>query len=566
MRPSFKHRPDTVYVFGLILLSVALWLPRLRGPLDFRYDGGVYYILGTALAEGNGYRLLNEPGAIEAIQYPPLLPLFAAVHQLAVGSTHPGTTGPWLRLSFAVLFVSWILAVYRLSRHYLPQGFAFLATLISLLHVNATWYSDLFFAELPFAFTSTVFLLIARRGEGWSREALAGALGAASFLLRSAGITLLVAWVVESLLRHRFRQTVLRVAMTLLPLMGWQGYVAHVQRSEQYQHPTYSYQRAGYQQHNVGYWENMAYIDPFFPERGKLTAGLAVKRTLHHLATMPVRWGEALSSRAEWSVTELQRINREVSAVEVPLWSVDLVLGAIGMFALAGLVVMAFRGERLVSVYVLLSVGLLCATPWEGQFGRYLLPLTPLLAASLFFALTAAGERLSKITRGRTVASALTIALVTGTIGQEVVALFALYTKHESLIYEDEQQRQREYRLFFYTRPWRQHDASIDWLRQRAKPGEIVATSTPHWTYLKTGLSAVSPPFEADPREAQQLVESARVNYLIVDSLDFATISQRYAAPVVDSSPERWALIYSTPDKFSLIYRPVAPGRSTGSR
>ncbi|MFL5471248.1 MAG: hypothetical protein ACJ8AM_02725, partial [Gemmatimonadales bacterium] len=60
-----RHR---VYLAILIALSVALWLPRLRGPLDLRYDAGVYYVLGTSLAEGRGYRILSEPGAIQAVQ------------------------------------------------------------------------------------------------------------------------------------------------------------------------------------------------------------------------------------------------------------------------------------------------------------------------------------------------------------------------------------------------------------------------------------------------------------------------------------------------------------------
>ena len=54
-------RLDRIYLSVLILISVALWLPRLQGPLDFRYDGGVYYILGMSLEQGKGYRLLNEP-------------------------------------------------------------------------------------------------------------------------------------------------------------------------------------------------------------------------------------------------------------------------------------------------------------------------------------------------------------------------------------------------------------------------------------------------------------------------------------------------------------------------
>src|SRR5262245_46909393 len=91
-------------ISALIFSGILLWLPRLSGPLDFRYDAGVYYILGASLAEGKGYRLLNEPGAIQAIQYPPLLPLFAAAHQLLAGTSDPAVVGHMLRISFFGIF------------------------------------------------------------------------------------------------------------------------------------------------------------------------------------------------------------------------------------------------------------------------------------------------------------------------------------------------------------------------------------------------------------------------------------------------------------------------------
>jgi hypothetical protein len=53
----------------LLLVWLAVWIPRLTGPINLRWDASAYYILGTALAEGKGYRLLNEPGEIHAVQY-----------------------------------------------------------------------------------------------------------------------------------------------------------------------------------------------------------------------------------------------------------------------------------------------------------------------------------------------------------------------------------------------------------------------------------------------------------------------------------------------------------------
>ena len=77
----------------MVLVAAALWVPRLTGPIDLRYDAGVYYTLGTALAEGRGYRLLNEPGEIEAIQYPPLLPLIVAGASMAHRDRRPRRHG-----------------------------------------------------------------------------------------------------------------------------------------------------------------------------------------------------------------------------------------------------------------------------------------------------------------------------------------------------------------------------------------------------------------------------------------------------------------------------------------
>ena len=51
---------------------------------------------------------------------------------------------------------------------------------------------------------------------------------------------------------------------------------------------------------------------------------------------------------------------------------------------LAGLLLQAARRELAVVLYVALSLAAMCATPFQKQFVRYLLPLYPLLALALF--------------------------------------------------------------------------------------------------------------------------------------------------------------------------------------
>ena len=542
----------------LVLLAVLLWLPRLRGPIDLRYDAGVYYVLGTSLATGSGYRLLSEPGAIQAIQYPPLLPLFAAAHQWLAGSADVATAGHWLRLTAALVFLAYVVSVHSLARDHVSRGAAFLVALMTLLQLQTVWLSDLLFAEIPFALVTMLFLRSAarsRRGAGW----LAGVLGAAAFLLRTMGLALLGAWIADSLLRRRWRRAAGRAALALVPILAWQAYVAHVRDSVEYTKPAYAYQRASYQYYNVSYVENLAHIDSFVPELGKVSPELLATRAARNLLGMPIRWGEAVSVRAAWAAGPLAGINRRAGPLRVPAWTTDIVLGALGCVVLIGLVVLGLRGETLIPLYVAGSAVLMSVTPWPGQFGRYLAPLTPLFAIALFVALGEA-THLSRLPRAaRRCVAALGVVTFATVLASEVAVLLHVYVaEHQPATYEDAAGQRRAYRLFFYRQAWQQYDAALDWLRHEASPQAVVATSTPHWVYVRTGLHAVMPPFVPDVAEAERLVESVPVEYLIVDDLEFVDVTRRYAAPVVQAFPERWALIHSTPDGGTRIYRRTA--------
>ena len=84
-------------LIGVIAVVTVLWVPRITGPIDLRWDAGVYYVLGTSLAQGDGYRILSEPGSPQALQYPPLLPVIVAAHQLVLGTSDWHVVAPWVR-------------------------------------------------------------------------------------------------------------------------------------------------------------------------------------------------------------------------------------------------------------------------------------------------------------------------------------------------------------------------------------------------------------------------------------------------------------------------------------
>ncbi|HKV10775.1 MAG TPA: hypothetical protein VJ725_21720 [Thermoanaerobaculia bacterium] len=532
---------------GLGALSLLLWLPRLSGPIDLRYDAGVYYVLGTALTEGKGYRLLYEPGEIEAIQYPPLLPVLIAVHQKALGTSDPSVVGRALRITFFLLFTGWLLAVDRVAARFLPRLGALVVAAVSGLYFHNYFLSDFCFAELPYAFLTALFFGV--RGEGWKREAASGGLAAAACLARSAGIALLAAWIAEALFRRRPRQLAGRAAIALAAVLSWQAYLAGVTASDEYKNPVYAYQRAAYQFHNVGYLTNLALVDPFKPEAGRISARQLAGRFFGSLVPIPLHLGEAVSSTEGFWVWVLSKVSARAGLPAVPRWAIAAVLIGLGALTAAGAVQLARSGEILIPLYLLASVLLICLTSWPGHTPRYLGPLTPFLAICLARALFAFKRRAP---------AALVFAAVLAV--QAGTAYLVFSRSHEPVAYRDLRGVEQRYRLFYYNRDWRQFDRALDWLRDRAAPGDVVATSTPEWVYLRTGRKAVFPPFEADPARALGLLDSVPVRYLIADHFEFLDVIGRYALPAVERFPGGWTLIYASPDDQIRIYQRVGPG------
>ena len=93
-----------------------------------------------------------------------------------------------------------------------------------------------------------------------------GVLAAAAYLLRTAGVALLVAWVAEAVLQRDAKRAALRIAMALLVVGGWQARIAAVEADGSYSRPAYPYQRAEYLFYNVSYARNLALLDVEHPD------------------------------------------------------------------------------------------------------------------------------------------------------------------------------------------------------------------------------------------------------------------------------------------------------------
>jgi hypothetical protein len=538
----------------VVVISVLLWAPRLSGPIDLRWDGSVYYMLGTSLATGQGYRILSEPGSPEALQYPPLLPAVVAVYQSFLGTSDPKVVAPWLRISYAALFLIYGLAVFALAKRYLRPPFAVLAVALCLLQIQTVFISDLLFAELPFALVSVAFaLFILNRSitsRLWLREMTSFALAAAGFLLRTVGVVLLAVWVLEALTRHRWRLAIGRSVLALVPIVAWQAHVSWARGSYEYTHPAYEYQRAPYQYYNVSYVENVLLINPFRPELGRLDARGLTTRLTTNLSALAAAVGEAVSTRAGyWHDFLKDALHHLGSRAFIQRFVRFIPIYALAAIVLLGLVSLVCRGNWLVAFIVLGSLGLVWVTPWPGQFPRYLMPLSPFLAlcavlplAATFESFLSMRQRWAIVFARVFLASVLVLAFAAE--GYALLKAFRERSKRQAIVIPEA--GGTSYRLFYHDSSWQDWEKAVDWISAHARTDAIIATTAPHFFYLRTGLRAILPPMEPNPKRAQQLLERVPVSYVLVDELQFLDLSRRYARPAIKNHPMSWQLMYFT--------------------
>jgi hypothetical protein len=558
-------RRDLPSLAAVLLLWLAVWAPRLSGPIDFRWDASTYFVLGTSLAEGRGYRLLNEPGEIEAVQYPPLLPAVVAIHERALGTADYTVVGTSLRICYFVLSGAYLLVAYVVVRGVLEPPLALLAVASTGLSFYSFLYpSDSLYAEVPFALLAMTFLLCLRRPArpGWGLAA--GVVAAAAYLLRTAGIALLAVWVLESALRRRFRQAAFRAAAAALPVLAWQMHTARVTNSPAWHEPAYPYQRAAYYYSNVTYSENSRLVDPFRPELGTTSSGGLAERVGRNLLVLPRSIGESAWIAVASGPYLVDKVYGAlgVRQAQPPRSALLAVTGGLvallGAAALAGALLLLRRGERLLALFYGVCLAMIVLTPWPSQFWRYLAPLTPLSWLFVIVTLGAAARALER--RGRpTTAAALTILPLSAALLVQAAAAAGYLRGLLPISYYAADGTEHRGRLLTYEPVWHALDPALEYVRRHAAPADVVATSVPHLAFLRTGHRAVLPPLEPDPDTASRYLDAVPVSWLVLDELGLPGISERYAAPVVRRHPQAWRLVWTTPGTGVRVYERVRP-------
>lgn len=204
------------------ILSITPW------PVGAYEDDAIYTLLAKALATGEGYRMINLPGAPHATHYPPGYPFMLSL-LWRMWPDFPDNVVVF-KFANAVLLSLGALGAYWFARVRLgwnALGAAAIATAgtasITMLHLAGLVLSEPLFIAVLF-----VALLAIERcvDDGNLRTAVAaGALLGALTMVRTLGVFAIAAAVLVLLLNRRLRAAAIVVAVSALFLIPWQLWV-----------------------------------------------------------------------------------------------------------------------------------------------------------------------------------------------------------------------------------------------------------------------------------------------------------------------------------------------------
>jgi len=218
-------------VVGALALAVAL-LTVTPWPVGVFQDDAIYVVLAKALATGDGFRMINMPGAPHATHFPPGYPLLLA----GLWKLFPSFPDNIVVFKFtnAIFLAGTAVFTYRFSRTRFALGpvGASVAAIMGTVSVVVLVITGVVLSEPMYVFLMIPTLMVCERAaeEGDARSAaLAGALIGVLALVRTVGIFLLPAVLLVLLARRHWRAAMIVGATALVFVVPWQMWISAYQ-------------------------------------------------------------------------------------------------------------------------------------------------------------------------------------------------------------------------------------------------------------------------------------------------------------------------------------------------
>ncbi len=353
---------STRWLWGAAIAILAIhatlaWVSRIPG-IGYSNDDSIYLFLARSLREGS-YRDIHLPGAPLHVQYPPGWPALLALGTLVVGER------PEILLVIPLaLAVAGLALFFDIIRRSFSPGVALVTLALAALNPLVVGRGGRLMSEASMFFFAVLALwALAVPQPSRRRLVLACVAAIASAFMRSAGIAVIGAVLVHFLMGRRWRWAfgfALVAAITFGPWLAWSflGPRQVIGRS---------------------YAGDLAAVDSiravnhrWNPSRARLL-GMAYRTERYLLGHVPAVMSFPVSNR-----TRLDNV----------AWL--LLLLGVGVPGL----VMLWRRQRVVALYLLATFGVLVAWTWSSR--RFLYPVMPMIILGFVAGAAMIGRRFGR--------------------------------------------------------------------------------------------------------------------------------------------------------------------------
>jgi 4-amino-4-deoxy-L-arabinose transferase-like glycosyltransferase len=531
-------------ILSLLLGAASFLYYAALSPQDFgrAHDDSIYVTTAKALATGEGYRIISLPYEPAQTKYPPFYPFLLSLIW-RVYPQFPQNLIPMMLLTIGAT-VGFLALSYR---YVVGDGYGTrVQALVAVGLVAINWRTvatvTILYSEMMYALLSVLALYLAdehekRRG-GWVWGALTGVVIGLTFLTRSIGVTLLIALAVYSLVRNRWKQALIPLAVGTAFVIGWLLWC--------------------YLNRTTADGANVAYYTDYFGHINQ------VMTSLHSQNNTP-KWLVLLGLLGR-NFLMFTIVSPVVVLLGLDYTSAQF-FGFVCLFVLAGFIRQARQRLRLLHLYIIFYIGMASVVPFPS-YDRYLIPLIPYVL--LFLVIEA--ERLIIIIRSEfvkrgNIVRKLSSALIALAL---LISVGSVLNNHCSEILR----RIRPAPFQKAAKPAPEDVEAIQWINENTNSSEVLVCYHDPVYFLYTGRKVSrSLPMEewVDWREERISMEAVenlvfrtlrqdKGRYLVVTSTDFESEDQtgqyqRILRSIIDSHPDKFTPVFNSSDGRSKIFR-----------
>ncbi|WP_430409605.1 glycosyltransferase family 39 protein [Kordia sp.] len=513
---SNPRRIRIIYILLLIVAFFAIYNTIFDEKVSLGGDNASYYILGNAIANGEGYTNIQHLDKSAHYHYPPGYPVIIA----GVTKVFPNDIITIKVVNGVLLLGAILLLFFIIKRLTENHHIAFAVCFVTLLNYHILGYATIMMSEIPYLFFSLLCLWLFLKIDftkpvfkNW-RFFLLLIFLSFSFYIRSVALALVVSLGAFLFFKKRWHYVYTLVGGFVLLYLPW------ILRSRNYTGNTYVSQ--------------LLLKNPYKPELGSVDFIDICERVLINIERY-------ITKELPSSILSSKDVLYTGASTSIVEWLVGfLIIGVVvfGIFRLK-------KFRTLIALYMLAFFGLLIAWPYVWFGTRFLVPLIPLLIFLFIFGMIE-------------IFSAFRLKIFPKYKKSLIPSLIVCILASWSFIYGKASiGKLKAQAKGVYTGNYQNYFELADWVNKNTPENSVTSVRKEGLFYLFSKKNVTS--YQKTPnREAQiEYLKSKNVDYVVVAQLGYSS-TEKYLVPVIDRYPKKFKMIkqLNNPNTYLLQFLP----------